>query len=136
MPPNWCNYLRQPDTPSLPDEIHDDTQTGWRLGDDMFVKELGVRLERGLGFAEAGTQIEAKIDLGEDAPGYARRLAETAAQRLRARETGEHIRASGGVGSGPGARPRGVQSRPNRPRRSREDRPHQDPSSPRDKAMA
>ena len=34
------------------------------------------------------------IDLGEDALGYARRLAEDAAQRLRAREIGERIRAS------------------------------------------
>ena len=38
----------------------------------------------------------ADIDLGEDALGYARRLAEQAAQRQRAREIGETIRASGG----------------------------------------
>ena len=36
------------------------------------------------------------IDLGEDALGFARRLAEQAAQRLRARDIGERIRASGG----------------------------------------
>lgn len=36
------------------------------------------------------------IDLGEDAIGYARRLAEQAAQRQRAREIGETIRASSG----------------------------------------
>jgi superfamily II DNA or RNA helicase len=38
----------------------------------------------------------ADIDLGEDALGYARRLAEQAAQRQRARDIGEAIRASGG----------------------------------------
>jgi superfamily II DNA or RNA helicase len=38
----------------------------------------------------------ADIDLGEDALGYARRLAEQAAQRQRARDIGETIRASGG----------------------------------------
>ena len=36
------------------------------------------------------------IDLGEDALGFARRLAEQAAQRQRARDIGEAIRASGG----------------------------------------
>ena len=44
------------------------------------------------------------IDLGEDAIGYARRLAENAAQRLRAREIGERIRASGGRLPGVSAR--------------------------------
>ena len=44
------------------------------------------------------------IDLGEDALGYARRLAENAAQRMRAREIGDRIRASGGRLPGVSAR--------------------------------
>jgi superfamily II DNA or RNA helicase len=44
------------------------------------------------------------VDVGEDAAAYARRLAENAAQRLRAREIGEGIRASGGRLPGVSAR--------------------------------
>ena len=47
-----------------------------------------------LRFADA-VAGRAEIDLGEDATGFARRLAENAAHRLRAREIGERIRALG-----------------------------------------
>jgi putative transposase len=45
---DWRDYLRQPNTPSLADEIHAHTQTGRPLGGEAFVKELEGRLKRAL----------------------------------------------------------------------------------------
>ena len=72
---DWRDYLRQPNTPSLADEIHAHTQTGRPLGGEAFVKELEARLERALRPQKRGPKPRRKpgenLDLfsGQDIPG-------------------------------------------------------------------
>jgi len=72
---DWRAYLRQPNTPSPPDEIHAHTQTGRPLGGEAFVKELEGRLKRALRPKKRGPKPRqapgGKLDLfsGQDIPG-------------------------------------------------------------------